>query len=319
MKSKSFASVFLFVASAFMNRAAAQPARSATVIKIDAGNSIAKLNSNVYGLMTEEINYSYDGGLYAELIRNRAFKDHQDSAVHWSLVQENGALATMALDSIVQPGTALDRNLRVEFASDGKGRSGVANDGFWGIPVKGLTGYTASFYAKAGEGDVGPLTIAIESNDGKTIYASAQVKGFLTKWTKYTVSLFTSDSPPSLHNRFTITSKGKGAMWFSLVSLFPPTFNNRPNGNRIDMMNLLSEMKPTFLRFPGGNYLQSYQLANRFDWRKTIGPVAQRPTHNNDAWSYQSSDGMGLLEFLEWCEDLKMDPLLAVFNGSMTP
>jgi alpha-N-arabinofuranosidase len=100
-----------------------------------------------------------------------------------------------------------------------------------------------------------------------------------------------------------------------MVSLFPPTFNNRPNGNRRDIMQLLADFKPAFLRFPGGNYLEGNTIETRFDWKKTIGDISQRPAHVNDAWRYWSSDGMGLLEFLEWCEDLKMTPVLGLYAG----
>lgn len=314
MKNNKTTTLFiLFICSSFINSTSAQ--NLYTTIKIDADKVISKINPSFYGLMTEEINYSYDGGLYAELIRNRAFKDRKDTAEHWKLIQEEGAFTKLSLDSIAQPGTALTKNLRVEFSSNGKGKSGIANDGFWGIPVKGMTDYRASFYAKAQKGFTAPLTVAIESIDGKVIFASAKVNNITTGWKKYTVTLSTMDTTPSANNRFTITSKGKGKVWFSLVSLFPPTYNNRPNGNRIDIMNLLADMKPSFLRFPGGNYLQSKTLENRFDWKKTIGDISQRPTHRNDSWGYHSSDGMGLLEFLEWCEDLKMQPLLAVFAG----
>ena len=100
-----------------------------------------------------------------------------------------------------------------------------------------------------------------------------------------------------------------------MVSLFPPTWNNRPNGNRKDIMQILADMKPAFLRFPGGNYVEGRTIATRFDWKKTIGDISERPGHMNDAWRYWSSDGMGLLEFLEWCEDLHMEPVLAVYAG----
>jgi alpha-N-arabinofuranosidase len=112
-----------------------------------------------------------------------------------------------------------------------------------------------------------------------------------------------------------ISAGSPGTIWFNMVSLFPPTYNNRPNGNRQDISQLLADMKPAFLRFPGGNYLEGNTLATRFDWKKTIGDVAERPGHMDDAWRYWSSDGMGLLEFLLWCEDLKMDPVLAVYAG----
>jgi alpha-N-arabinofuranosidase len=104
-------------------------------------------------------------------------------------------------------------------------------------------------------------------------------------------------------------------VWLNLVSLFPPTWHDRPNGNRRDIMQLLADLKPSFLRFPGGNYLQGRTLATRFDWKKTLGPLEDRPGHLNDAWNYRSSDGMGLLEFLHWCEDLNVEPVLGVFAG----
>ena len=80
-------------------------------------------------------------------------------------------------------------------------------------------------------------------------------------------------------------------------------------------MQLLADMHPAFLRLPGGNYLEGNTVGTRFEWKKTIGDIAERPGHMDDAWRYWSSDGMGLLEFLEWCEDLHMEPLLAVYAG----
>jgi len=286
------------------------------VIRIQADETVAKINPLFYGLMTEEINYSYDGGLYAELIRNRAFKDNAATPDHWSVVTEGEAKGSIALDSIPQPGTALTRNLRLDIEANEKGRAGAANSGYWGIPVKPNTTYQASFYAKTGNGFGGTLTLSLESNDGK-ILAKATVKATGKEWKKYNVTLKTGKMTESLNNRFVISAQQKGTVWLSLVSLFPPIYKNRPNGNRPDLMEMLAEMKPAFLRFPGGNYLQGKSLATRFDWKQTVGDLTQRPTHLNDAWKYHSSDGMGLIEFMHWCEDLKMEPVLGVFAGFM--
>jgi alpha-N-arabinofuranosidase len=105
-----------------------------------------------------------------------------------------------------------------------------------------------------------------------------------------------------------------GTLWVNLVSLFPPTYHDRKNGNRVDLMEKLAGMHPAFLRLPGGNYLEGDTIPQRFEWKKTIGPLVDRPTHESP-WGYRSSDGMGLLEFLEWCEDLKIQPVLAVYAG----
>jgi alpha-L-arabinofuranosidase len=118
----------------------------------------------------------------------------------------------------------------------------------------------------------------------------------------------------SAENHFELTIDKPATLWLQLVSLFPPTYNARPNGNRIDIMEKMAAMRPTFLRFPGGNYLEGGTIATRFDWKKMIGPLVDRPTHPT-TWNYHSSDGMGLLEFLQWCEDLHMEPVLGVYAG----
>ena len=106
----------------------------------------------------------------------------------------------------------------------------------------------------------------------------------------------------------------RGSLWLSLVSLFPPTYLDRPNGFRPDLMEKLAGMQPGFLRFPGGNYVEGNDWENRYNWKITVGPYENRPGHMSP-WNYRSTDGMGLLEFLYWCEDLKMEPVLAVFAG----
>ena len=266
----------------------------------------------LYGLMTEEINYSYDGGLYAELIRNRSFKDNVRTPDHWTVVQEGDAKGIITLDRQNPVNETLSVSLKLEAQHAGS-RIGIANDGYWGIPVRPKTTYTASFYAKASKSST--LKLSIESTDGKIVYAQAQTKAIESGWQQYQVTLTTADNVTSTANtRFVISTTDAGEYWFSLVSLFPPTYNNTPNGNRPDIMKLLAEMKPSFLRFPGGNYLEGDYFSSRFDWKKTIGKLAQRPGHQSP-WGYRSTDGMGLTEFLMWCEDLKMEPLLAVFAG----
>lgn len=289
-------------------------AQASPHLTLDLEQPGAAVSPRLYGLMTEEINFSYDGGLYAELIRNRNFRDNNKTPDHWSVIREQGGAGSIALDNQQSINEDLPVSLRLNVETPGK-RVGIANEGYWGIPVRPATGYRGSFYAKASAGMQKPLTVSIESEDGKIQYASASVTGLDTQWRQYTFS-FTSgkDITPTAAARFVIAAEESGKYWFSLVSLFPPTWHDRPNGNRPDIMQLLADMKPSFLRFPGGNYLEGEMFSQRFDWKKTIGPLQQRRGHNSP-WKYRSTDGMGLLEFLEWCEDLKMEPLLAVFAG----
>ena len=290
-----------------------------TSLTIDASQIKAPVSPMLYGLMTEEINHSYDGGLYAELIQNRAFLDDGNKPVHWSLVQGDST-GSMALDPSQPLNDAIKMSLRLDAsnASAGK-RIGIANDGFWGIAVRPNTTYRASFYAKSDGSQTGPLTLSIENKDGTKTFASAQVSAVTSTWTQYTATLSTTaDAPVSADNRFVISTETPGKIWFGLVSLFPPTFNNRPNGNRIDLMQSLVDLKPAFLRLPGGCYVEGFSVDDRYPWQKTLGDLATRPGHPG-FWGYRSSDGMGLLEYMEWTEDMQSEPVLALFDGLTGP
>jgi alpha-L-arabinofuranosidase len=277
-------------------------------LTIDATKSIGKVSPLHYGLMTEEINYSYDGGLYAELIRNRAFANDTKSPAYWSSVGG----AAISLDTSQPVNEALTISLRVEITGPG---GGVTNDGYWGIPVTPNTTYRASFFARADANFSGQVVLTIQSKDGKQVYAKGTVKSVGgNTWKQYTVTLKTGKVAPTTDAVFAITTDKPGTLWLSLVSLFPPTWKNRPNGLRKDIMQMLVDLKPAFLRFPGGNYLEGNTIASRFDWKKTIGPIEQRPGHPCP-WGYRSTDGMGLLEFLLWTEDMGSEPVLGVYAG----
>jgi alpha-L-arabinofuranosidase len=283
-------------------------------LTVDLAHPGVKISPILYGLMTEEINHSYDGGLYAELIQNRSFNDSSKNPVHWSLVKSGATDARIELDAKNPVNTtALTRSLRLDVSAAGE-RAGIANDGYWGIPAWANTKYTASFYAKANPGFAGSLTCSIESSDGTKVLAKAIVPAVSDTWKKYEVTLSTADITASANNRFVISTTTPGSIWFSLVSLFPPTYKNRMNGNRIDLMQKLADMQPAFLRLPGGNYLEGNSIPERFNWETTLGDLAGRPGHQGP-WGYRSSDGLGLLEYYGWCEDLKMQPVLAVFAG----
>jgi alpha-L-arabinofuranosidase len=274
------------------------------------------LPSTFFGLMTEDINHSMTGGLYPELINNRSMMADPANPVDWNTVGD----ATEALDSGTPLNSALTRSLKVTLGSTvGHGaRAGVSNSGYWGIPVTPSQHYTASFFAKASAGLHGPLTVDVESADGTTVYASAKVNGVGTSWKQYTVTLSTpSDAPVTAAARFVVSAEsGAGrTLWLDNVSLFPPTYQNVKNGLRVDLMQKFAAMKPAFIREPGGNFLEGNTLSTYFNWKNTIGPVWTRPGHQDDAWGYWSTDGMGLLEYLEWCEQLGAKPLLAVFAG----
>jgi alpha-N-arabinofuranosidase len=289
------------------------PTTNATpVLEINASKVTGQSSPTLYGLMTEEINYSYEGGLYGELIRNRTFKANATNALYWHTV--GSGVISLDFDHPLNPALNVSLKLDVRQATQ-TAPAGFANGGYWGIPVRPKTTYHASFYAKSDGQFAGPLTVAIISTNNGTVFASTQVNQVTGEWQKYEVTLKTEDVPTSKDNQFVITASQPGIVWFSQVSLFPPTYHQRPNGTRPDLMQLLSDMHPQFLRFPGGNYLEGNEISNRFNWKTTIGDLSQRPGHMDDGWRYWSTDGLGLLEFLEWCEDLQMQPVMAVYAG----
>lgn len=292
---------------------AAQP--PAAVLEVKVQEPVAKVSPTLYGLMTEEINYSYDGGLYAEQVRNRTLQDRKDHPAHWFPVQYGNSSASIQLDKSTGPSSALPVSLKlIVNQADSDNQAGVGNEGFWGMAAYPQATYHGSFYAKSDNAAVGPVTVSLMSSDTGKPVASAVIPNLSADWKQYTFEMKTGDLKPSAANYLVLSVQHPGTVWFDLVSLFPPTYKDRTNGNRTDLMEKLAAMRPAFLRFPGGNYLEGDHISERYEWKKTIGPLVDRPTHPSP-WGYHSSDGLGLLEFLEWCEDLHMQPVLAVYAG----
>ncbi len=304
---------FLFPLFASLAFSTVMPAQS-PLLAIQVDHPTAKVNPMFYGLMTEEINFSYDGGLYAELIRDRTVGPGRRPLFYWTHVAKGTSMVDVTVDDQSGPSTALARSIKMTVsAATDSAPAGVQNEGYWGIAVRPDTTYIGSFYAKADTEGV-PITASLVNDETGATAASATVSGVTTDWKQYTFTLKTGAVQVTANNHFQLTIARPATVWFDLVSLFPPTYHDRTNGNRIDIMEKLAAMRPAFLRLPGGNYLEGDHIPDRYDFKKTIGPLVDRPTHPSP-WRYRSSDGMGLLEFLEWCEDLKMEPLLAVYAG----
>lgn len=204
-------------------------------------------------------------------------------------------------------------------------RVGILNTGYWGIPIRpDYTYYNASFYAKS-TNFTGPLTISIESINGSIIYASAVIPQITSSFQKYEVNLMPNPSViqnPTLDVVFVIAIDGPidagTEIFFQLVSLYPPTWRNKRNGLRIDIAEKLEAAKPSIVRFPGGNFLEGFISDSgevyRYVWEETIGPIEQRPGFPG-IWDYYSSNGVGMLEYLELAEELNATAVLCVYAG----
>ncbi|MGB6783007.1 MAG: alpha-L-arabinofuranosidase C-terminal domain-containing protein [Terracidiphilus sp.] len=314
MIQKTFSAVLVCAAFVLLaSGAVGQP--GPVLLTIHADQAATPVSPTLYGLMTEEINYAYEGGLYAEMVRNRTFRADWSGINYWYLLEKGDAQAKMSGDRTVGPSDALPNSMRLDVTkADAANQAGAINVGWWGMEVRPNAEYKGSFYAKAASEEMGAVTVSLVADETGRVLATAKVDGVGTEWKQFPFTLKTGAIEAGSANHLELTVGHAGTLWLQLVSLFPPTYKNTPNGNRIDLMEKLAGMHPQFLRFPGGNYLEGNTIEQRFQWKKTIGPLVDRPGHESP-WGYWSTDGLGLLEFLEWCEDLKMQPVLAVYAG----
>ncbi|CAE6481323.1 unnamed protein product [Rhizoctonia solani] len=291
-------------------------AQSSLKIQVSKDTAHA-IPSTLYGYMWEDINHSGDGGLYGELLQNRAFQavtPHTSAALTaWSAYQ--GATIDVT-NSTAGVSAALPNSLQVTVPAGATGSVGFQNSGYWGIKVQSGWKYTGSLYAKS-DGYSGSVTVSLVSASGTT-YATKVLKGVSSSWKKFTFEFKPTKSAPDTNNFFRVTVDGSSAagktVQFGLFSLFPPTYRNRPNGMRIDLAEALAATKPGVWRFPGGNNLEGHAIDSRWKWNETIGPIENRPGRFGD-WSYPNTDGLGLMEYLNWAEDLGAEPILGVWAG----
>ncbi|KAF1968451.1 alpha-L-arabinofuranosidase [Bimuria novae-zelandiae CBS 107.79] len=301
---------------------AAQAVAVDIVVKASGGNETGKFGHPFgYGFLHEDINNSGDGGLYAELIQNRAFQYSRAfpvSTAHYFPI--NGA--SLSIQNLSVPlSKALPASMRVAAGRNSTGYStgkiGFENEGYWGIAVSRQK-YTGSFWVKGAY--EGSFTASLQSNLTDDVFGSVEVesKAVDDEWIEHTFELVPEKDAPNSNNTFAITFDAAGTkngyLDFNLISLFPPTYKNRKNGLRIDLAEALAEMNPSFLRFPGGNMLEGLTNDTYWDWKQTLGPLKDRPGFQG-VWQYQQTNGLGIMEYLEWAEDMGLQIVLGVWAG----
>ncbi|MGI4827665.1 MAG: carbohydrate binding domain-containing protein, partial [Janthinobacterium lividum] len=195
------------------------PASSAAAhLTIDPSSIVTPVSPMLYGMMTEEINHSYDGGLYAELIQNRTFRTSWEGIEHWGLVRNGNSLASMELDRNDGPSKALSTSLKLTVTTATAGNdAGVSNPGFWGISAKPNETYRGSFYAKAD--NAAPVQVKLISDRTGKVLASAQVALHGGEWSQYQYTLSTGAIAASFDNHLELTLATPGTVRFQLVSL----------------------------------------------------------------------------------------------------
>ena len=279
----------------------------------------APIQNTMYGLFFEDINYAADGGLYGELVKNRSFEFPQ----HFMGWQTFGKVALLN-DG---PFERCPHYVRLSYPGHTDRRTGLVNEGFFGIGVKKGETYRFTVWARSLKGTA---QITVQLIDPSTMgerqeFAGAQLKVQNRKWARYEVQL---KSPVTMNKAaLRIYLNGRNAIDLEHVSLFPVnTFKNRENGMRRDLAQALADQHPGVLRFPGGCIVEGVDLATRYQWKNTIGPVENRPLNEN-RWEYTfphrfypdyfQSYGLGFFEFFQLSEDIGAEPL-PVLNVGMS-
>ena len=238
--------------------------------------------------------------------------DPKRELIGWSLRNEGGAKGEMKISEANPLNKASIRSLEMNITASGSGRVELVNSGYWGINVKEGTDYQLVFHLRPGS-FAGQVCAILRSRDGKTL--ATNDCGKITAadaWSKHAATMKATGSDPQAE--FVLQFQGSGTLQVDWVSLFPPTFKNRPNGLRPDLAKYLQDLKPSFIRYPGGCYVEGHSFEGAPDWRTMVCPPEER-IGTWSTWGYRSTDGFGYHEFLQFCEDIGSDALYVAFAG----
>ena len=284
----------------------------AATVTVDVAHPGAAINPAMWGVFFEDINFGADGGLYAELVKNRGF-EFPDALMGWNKLSPSKARGGLTVRDAAPFNAANPHYVRLE--SEGTAPFGLSNEGFRGIGVRRGENYDFSIRVRGVEGSP-KLTVRLYGGDG-AVLDTVELDGFTRDWAKYTATL----RPNATDSKgwLAVLVEGRGSLDLDFVSLFPErTWKNRPGGLRADMVQALADLHPGFLRFPGGCIVEGSVLARRYQWKTTIGPVEERKLLVN-RWNYEflhrpapdyyQSFGLGFFEYFQLCEDIGAQPL----------
>lgn len=304
----------LFLLSVLVSTGFAAFAQAPQRLSVQVNKAGAMVSPSMWGVFFEDINFAADGGLYAELVKNRSF-EFNDPMMGWDEVKKDSGKGTILT---INRGAENENNPRYAriTVDAGVGAYGLSNEGFRGIGIEKGKVYNFSMWANAPQGTALQGRLLLVDEKGNQL-GEASLSGFRDGWQQYKASLTAAETVPKA--RLQVLFTGKGEIDVDMISLFPAaTWKQRPNGLRADLVQMLADLKPGFIRFPGGCIVEGRDLANRYQWKKTVGKPEERKLIIN-RWNtefahkstpdYFQSFGLGFFEYFQLAEDLGAAPL----------
>lgn len=286
------------------------------VITVKANEPKADIQPTMWGVFFEDINFGADGGLYAELVKNRSF-EFSKPLMGWTVQHKAFKEGVVLVLNRKEENASNPRFVRVTANNIAKGDLGLTNAGFRGMGIKTGLRYDFSIMYRQQSAAVKlhvELVDSLGKNIGSAVLSPAETG---TAWHKQQVSFTATETVPNA--KLNIWFEGNGVIDLDMISLFPTdTWKGRPGGMRADMVQMLADMKPGFVRFPGGCIVEGFDLSQRYQWKKTIGPLEERQLvmnrWNNEfahrpAPDYFQTFGLGFFEYFQLCEDIGAEPL----------
>ena len=288
-----------------------------TTLVVDSDKPLYVIQPTMWGVFFEDINFGADGGLYAELVKNRSF-EFAEPLMGWTVSKydrfsNNDQSGTIA---VINQGGEEAPNPRVaRITVKSTNPFSITNEGFHGMGIKEGVAYHLSFDANVLDGSTEVLAELLDINNQPIGNAKIKLDG--QGWKKYKASFNATATEQKAKLRLSFL--GKGVTDIDFISLFPSdTWKNRPGGLRADLVQLLYDLKPGFLRFPGGCIVEGRDLSQRYQWKKTVGEPASRELLINrwnkefahrPAPDYYQTFGLGFYEYFQLAEDLEAEPL----------
>ena len=280
----------------------------------------APIQPTMYGIFFEDINYAADGGLYGELVKNRSF-EFPNHFMGWSTF---GKVEMRREDPAFQKNP---RYVRLLPSGHSDKFTGLENEGFFGIGYEKGAEYKFSVWARSGRkpGKIRVMFCDPNTQDERQQFTEGTIDiNTSGKWVKHELTLKANKTVAKGTLRIMLTRES-GEVSLDHISLFPAdVFNGDENGMRKDLAQALADLKPGVFRFPGGCIVEGTDLATRYQWKNSVGPVEERPINEN-RWhytfdyrffpDYYQSYGLGFYEYFRLSEEIGAEPLPVLSVG----